>query len=73
MREIISTLPFLIRLTFSYTNNSITTPIRTYRHNEVSRFLNAVLIRLDAYKAKYWEKQGIIKVADIIRNYDLLD
>ena len=73
MRELIRELPDWIRETFSYTNNSITTPIRTYRDSEAVRLYNAILIRLEAFQSKYWEEEGINKVAHLIRNYDLLD
>ena len=73
MRELIRELPSWIRATFSYTNNSITTPKRTYRDGEVVRLYNAILIRLESYQSKYWEEEGIHKVAHLIRNYDLLD
>ena len=73
MRELIRQLPSLIRATFSYTNNSITTPKRTYRDNEAVRLYNAIVIRLTSYQSKYWQEEGIIRVAHLIRNYDLLD
>ena len=73
MRELIRELPAWIRATFSYTNNTITTPKRTYRDNEAVRLYKAIVIRLKSYQSRYWEEEGIIRVAHLIRNYDLLD
>ena len=73
MRELIRELPAWIRATFIYTNNSITTPKRTYRDGEVIRLYNAILIRLTSYQSRYWQEEGTYKVAHLIRNYDLLD
>ena len=73
MIELITELPAWIKETFSYTNSSITTPIRTYRDNEAVRLYNAILIRLESYQSRHWKEEGIIRVAHLIRNYDLLD
>ena len=73
MIELIRELPAWIRATFSYTNNTITTPKRTYRDGEAVRLYNAIHIRLESYQSRYWEEEGIIRVAHLIRNYDLLD
>ena len=73
MTELIKDLPPAIIATFSYTNNTITTPKRTYRDGEVVRLYNAIVMRLASYQSRYWEEEGIYKVAHLIRNYDLLD